>query len=69
MSSKTKGPKGAGAKARRAAYRDSDRRNVHRANKLARRWKHYKVQPPKVLNGLSDELRRMVENKLAKRKE
>jgi len=68
VSSKTKGPKGAGAKARRMAYRDSNRRNIHKANKLARRWKYYKVQPPKALNGLSDVLRRMIENKLANNK-
>lgn len=63
---KAKGPRGAGKKARRTSYWASNTRNKHKANRLARRWKHYKIQPPKALKGLSVELRRIVENKLAK---
>lgn len=52
------------AKVRRAAYWTANRRNVHKANKLARRWKYYKVQPPKALKGLTDIMRNMVISRL-----
>ena len=61
---KIKAPKGAGKKAKRAVYRANNTRNKHKANQLAKRWKNYKIQPPKALKGLANELRRMVENKL-----
>ena len=53
---KTKVSKGVGRKARRATYWANNTRNINKANKLAKRWKYYKIQPPKALNGLSDDL-------------
>ena len=41
---------------------------ARKAKKLARRWRHYKIQPPKALAGLSEELRSLVEKELAKAK-
>ncbi len=46
-------------------YRLENKRLKNKSKRLARRWKNYKIQPPKALNGIKDgELKHMIEKKL-----
>ncbi len=51
-----------------ARYKSENRRMKNKANRLVRRWKTYKKQPPKALQGLKNnkELFHMVKSKLEK---
>ena len=39
-------------KAKYLRYKTEDRRNKHKANKLTKRIRNYKTQPPLLLNGI-----------------
>lgn len=41
-------------KGKYAAYRSQNRREKNKIAKLKKRWKRYKIQPPKALNGILD---------------
>lgn len=53
-----------------ARYQSENRRIKNKANRLVKRWKTYKTQPPKALQGLKNnkELFHMVKSKLEKNK-
>ena len=47
-------------------YRQTGKRRRHQTNQIARRIKHYKIQPPLLLNGLPKDLAHAIRTKLAK---
>lgn len=48
-------------------YRSENRKVKNKVSKLAKRWRTYKVQPPKALNGILDgQLKILIKNKIGK---
>lgn len=67
MPKKKKSIKGKG---KYAEYRSQKRREKNKISKLIRRWKGYKQQPPRALNGIQDlGLRERIKKALEKLKE
>lgn len=49
-------------------YKSEGRRFKNKVRRLVSRWKHYKKQPPKAINGIKDNImRNVVLSKLAVR--